>query len=428
MSKTTELYYESAYLKEFEAEVVSCTEVYKGDGAPKDKEAGTGTGKFEVVLNRTAFFPEQGGQSSDVGVISVCGEDKDEGSTAAGIGTVDGGAKVSHVSIDKEGVIRHVVDRELPVGSRVYGLIDFSHRFSNMQQHTGEHIFSGIVHSEYGFDNVGFHLSDAEVTMDYNGVLGSEDIKKIEYMVNRAIWENIEVLCRFPSKEELDTIDYRSKKELTGDIRIVTIPGYDDCACCAPHVERTGEIGLLKVISCQNYKGGVRVSILCGGRALSYIQSQYEIVTQLSGMLTTSADKIIPSLNKMREENADLKARLNGANEELIGYQIAGIDADQKDVFLVKDGSIDQNVIRKTVNALIELHSGYCGVFAGDAKAGYRFIIGSGSDGKDCKALLEKLKQTCDVKGGGSPQMIQGSIQIDNVNILELIDQISGNS
>ena len=145
-------------------------------------------------------------------------------------------------------------------------------------------------------------------------------------------------------------------------------------------------------------------------------------------MLTTSADKIIPSLNKMRDENADLKARLNGANEELIGYQIAGIDADQKDVFLVKDGSIDQNVIRKTVNALIESHSGYCGVFAGDAKAGYRFIIGSGSDGKDCKALLERLRGTCGVKGGGSPQMIQGSIQIDNVNIIELIDQISGNS
>ncbi|MBQ9619017.1 MAG: gamma-glutamyl-gamma-aminobutyrate hydrolase family protein, partial [Neisseriaceae bacterium] len=154
--------------------------------------------------------------------------------------------------------------------------------------------------------NVGFHLSDAEVTMDYNGVLGPEDIKKIELMVNRAIWENIEVICRFPSKEELDTIDYRSKKELTGDVRIVTIPGYDDCACCAPHVEKTGEIGLLKVISCQNYKGGVRVNILCGGRALEYIQNEHEIVSQLSGMLTTSADKIIPSLNKMRDENADL--------------------------------------------------------------------------------------------------------------------------
>ena len=394
MDKTVELYYESAYLKEFDATVMEC--VKEGDNS------------FEIILDRTAFFPEQGGQSSDVGTL------------ADGSGNMAG---ISHVSIDKEGVIRHISDKEIAPGERVHGVIDFTHRFSNMQQHTGEHIFSGIVHSKYGYDNVGFHLSDSEVTMDYNGALSADDIRTIELLVNRAIWENVRVICRFPGKDELDSIDYRSKKELTGDVRIVTVEGYDDCACCAPHVERTGEIGILKVISCQKYKGGVRVSILCGERALRFLGEQQEIVSDLSGMLTTSADKIIPSLQKLSKENADLKAELNAAKEELIRYEIAGIDPGREDVFLVKEAGLDGNVMRKTVNALIEVHSGYCGVFSGNDSEGYKFIAGSGSAGKDCKTLLEIIKKSCDVKGGGSPQMIQGSLS--SCNIEEVIKACS---
>ena len=391
---TEELYYSSAYITEFFAEVISCERGKNG---------------FEIILDRTAFFPEQGGQSSDIGVMRATGDSGQE-------------VHISHVSIDKEGVIRHISDKEIAPGTEILGEIDWDHRFSNMQQHTGEHIFSGLVHSKFGFENVGFHLSDAEVTMDYSGVLTAEDIREIETEVNKAIWENIGVRCEFPGKEELADINYRSKKELTGDIRIVTIPGYDVCACCAPHVERTGEIGLLKVISCQNYKGGVRVSILCGGRALGYLQDEHEILSKLSGMLTTSADKVIPSLNKMREENAELKLDLGKAREELIGYEMAGIDPDRKDVFLVKEAGIDSNVMRKTVNALIEKHPGFCGVFvkSGEDRGGegaeeYRFIVASGSDGKDCKALLEELKKTCNVKGGGSPQMIQGSLHTNSI-------------
>ncbi|MBQ3795520.1 MAG: hypothetical protein II842_04435 [Butyrivibrio sp.] len=396
MDKTIELYYESAYLKEFDAKVLSCQRL--------EKDA-HGADTFEIVLDRTAFFPEQGGQSSDVGTISMT-----DGSLA----------NISHVSIDKDGVISHVADREIAAGRSVHGIIDWKHRFSNMQQHTGEHVFSGIVHSRYGYDNVGFHLSDSEVTMDYNGVLTYEDIRDIELLVNRAIWENVNVICRFPDKEELATIDYRSKKELTGDVRIVTIEGYDDCACCAPHVEKTGEVGFLKVVSCQNYKGGVRVSILCGERALMFLGGQQEIVTKLSGMLTTSADKIIPSFEKLSKENADLKAKLNSVNEELISFQIAGIDESKEDVFLIKDAGFDSGLMRKTVNALVEKHAGFCGVFAGSADDGYRFVIGSGRNQMDCKEFLEKLKEICNVKGGGSSQMVQGSLSACNITeILE---------
>ncbi len=397
MDKMTELYYESAYIKEFDAVVTGCEKRLDKKG----NEIG-----FELILDKTAFFPEQGGQSSDIGFISASDSEKNVS------------ANISHVSIDKEGVIRHISDKEIPVGTKVHGCIDWEHRFSNMQQHTGEHIFSGIVNSKYGFDNVGFHLSDSEVTMDYNGVLTADDIREIELLVNKAIWENVAIRCEFPSADELKEIDYRSKKELTGDVRIVTVEGYDVCACCAPHVEKTGEIGILKVVGLQNYKGGVRVNILCGKRALFYIQNEYGIVNELTGMLTTSADKIIPSVKKLSEENVALKAELTAANEKLIDIEIADIDKSLKNVFLLKAEGLDGNIMRKTVNALIADHSGLCGVFSGSASSGYKFIIGSGSDKRDCREAMEILKSECNAKGGGSPQMIQGSLSSEDIETI----------
>lgn len=390
MNKTEELYYKSAYIKEFDAVVTLCEKA----------EGKSNVGKYEIILDKTAFFPEQGGQSSDLGLFSWDGNE----------------AKISHVSIDKQGVIRHISDTEIPVGTKVHGCIDWAHRFSNMQQHTGEHIFSGIVHSEFGYDNVGFHLSDSEVTMDYNGVLDKEDIKKLELLVNQAIWANVAVICEFPEPDRLSSMEYRSKKELTGDVRIVTIEGYDSCACCAPHVERTGEIGLLKVVGLQNYKGGVRVNILCGKRALEYIEKEHEIVSELSGKLTTSADNVIASVMKNFDETAALKAELADCRAKLIEYDLKEIDPALSNVFLVKEAGIDQNVIRRTVNLLAEKHPGYCGVFSGDKTKGYRFIIASGTDKKDASAMAKTLREKYGAKCGGNAAMIQGSINTDSID------------
>ncbi len=380
MEKTEELYYKSAYIKEFDAKVIECVALEEG--------------KFEVVLDRTAFFPEQGGQGSDSGVL---------------IDTAGNECKVTHVSIGDD--IRHITDCGFKVGDVVHGIIDWSHRFSNMQQHTGEHIFSGIVNSRFGYDNVGFHLSDSEVTMDYNGTLDKEEIREVEALVNKAIWENIEVLCEFPDKAILDTIDYRSKKELTGDVRIVTIPGYDVCACCAPHVERTGEIGFLKVVGLQNYKGGVRVNILCGQRALEYLSAEQEIVAELSQNFTTSEDKVVSSVRKLMEDNSKLKAELVSARNELISYELKEIDESLKTVVLKKPEGLDANVMRKMATDLAQVHGGFCGVFTGSDETGYRYVIASGTEKLDAKALQEELKASFAARGGGSPQMIQGSIE-----------------
>ncbi len=392
MVKTTEIYYEDAYTEEFDAMVLSCRE-------GKD-------GNFFVLLDRTAFFPEQGGQSSDTGVLT------------APDGT---GVNVIHTSI-KEGIITHVTDKPLLEGERVHGIIDFDHRFSNMQQHTGEHIFSGIVNSRFGYDNVGFHLSDTEVTMDYSGPLSDEDICSIEDAVNRAIWDNIEVLCEFPSDQELEKLDYRSKKELTGDIRIVTIPGFDVCACCAPHVRRTGEIGILKVVSHQAYKGGVRVSILCGKRALEFLRAEHDTLSEVSRFLTTGTDKVLSSVKKMSEENHQIKQALSEARDELLEYELSKIDPSLEDVFLVKEAGFDGNVMRKTVTALAKDHAGLCGIFSGSDEDGYRYVIASGSAGKDLRLSQNILKESFGAKGGGNQAMIQGSLPGNRIaDVVELL-------
>lgn len=402
---TEELYYTSAYITEFFAKVISCDKADNG---------------YEIILDRTAFFPEHGGQGCDSGVLELVNDNM------VNDPALSKRAKVQHVSIEQNHgangeittTIKHLVDMEIPVGATVHGIIDWNHRFSNMQQHTGEHVFSGLVNSKFGYDNVGFHLSDSEVTMDYNGVLSADDVKELELLANQAIWDNLDVLCEFPGEEELLQISYRSKKELEGDVRIVTIPGIDICACCAPHVLKTGEIGMLKVVGLQNYKGGVRVNILCGKRALEYIQAEHEIVSELSGMLTTSTDKVTASVKRAFEDNAALKAELNKARESLIDIEIEELLEQNpgEDIMLVKDDSYDSNMMRKLVNGLADKKNGFCGVFAGSADKGYRFIIGSGAGDKDCRELCNKLRSEFGAKGGGSPKMIQGSLTTDNIS------------
>ena len=211
------LYYDSAYIKEFDANVISCEKGKKG---------------FEVILDQTAFYPEGGGQPTDTGVL--------------------GGIAVLEVH-EKNGEVIHYLEQPLTVGERVHGEIDWEKRFIHMQEHSGEHLVSGLIHAKYGYDNVGFHMGSDEVTIDFNGLIEWDDLMEIEKKANFMIWDNLEIYADFPAKEELDVLDYRSKKELTGDVRIVKIPGGDICACCGTHVMRTGEIGLVKFLSMIHY-------------------------------------------------------------------------------------------------------------------------------------------------------------------------------
>ena len=286
---TVRLYDRDAYARVFEATVISCEEITKEDRR-----------LYEVVLDQTLFFPEEGGQSPDKGVINDI--------------------QVTDVQINNE-IITHYLESAIPAGSKVMGRIDWAHRFNNMQQHSGEHVFSGIVHKKFGYDNVGFHLSDQVVTMDFNGVLTAEQGAEIEWEVNQAIAQNVEIVISYPSKDELASIKYRSKIDIEGQVRIVTVTGYDVCACCAPHVRRTGEIGGLKVMSLHNYKGGVRISILCGLRALEAFREKCSIVSDLTSFLTTGQENLVTTVQKLKASNQSLSSELSAAKQQLLNQK-----------------------------------------------------------------------------------------------------------
>lgn len=386
IAKTVRLYDQDAYATKFEAEVLACEEVEK-----KEKKV------YQVWLDQTLFFPEEGGQSPDMGTIDSI--------------------KVLDVQI-KDEVITHTLAAPLAVGTMVKGVVDWKHRFYNMQQHSGEHIFSGIVHNRFGYDNVGFHLSDSIVTMDFNGVITAEDIEKIETEVNQAIIENIPVEVSYPTKEELKVLEYRSKIEIEGQVRIVTIPGYDVCACCAPHVRRTGEIGMLKVMNVQSYKGGVRISILCGFRALEAFRQKADIITELMAQFSTNQEALVENVTKLKNTNQTMKNQLASAKQELMEYKVAAIPEDSENAILF-ESDLDTPVVRNVVNGLVEKFAGISAVFVGDDENGYQFIVGSKN--KDCRAIAAALREKLSARGGGSDKMIQGSVAASQLQIEELL-------
>ena len=386
LSKTIRLYDADAYQTEFEATVLACEEVEKKDGRG-----------YQVWLDQTLFFPEEGGQSPDMGTID--------------------GVEVLDVQIKNE-VITHTLAAPLTVGTTVKGVVDWKHRFYNMQQHSGEHIFSGIVHKKFGYDNVGFHLSDSIVTMDFNGVISPKEITEIEEKVNQAIIENIPVEVSYPSKEELKELAYRSKIEIEGQVRIVTIPGYDVCACCAPHVRRTGEIGSLKVMNVQSYKGGVRVSILCGFRALDAFRQKADIITELMAEFSTSQDAILDNVKKLKGANQTMKNQLAAAKQELMEYKVSAIPEDSENAILF-EADLETPVVRGVVNGLVEKFAGISAVFVGNDENGYQFIVGSKN--KDCRQIAATLRERLSARGGGSDKMIQGSVAATQLQIEELL-------
>jgi len=381
---TEKLYDLNAYQTEFEAMVLSCE---KNDD-----------NTYSVELDKTLFFPEEGGQSPDKGKMN-------------GIDVVD-------VQISKSGIITHKLSEALEAGTTVKGVIDWEHRFSNMQQHSGEHIFSGLVNSTYGYDNVGFHLSDQIVTMDFSGPLTMEQALEIEERANRVITSNVNIKTGYPSKEEIAKLEYRSKIEIDGPVRIVEVEGVDICACCAPHVRLTGEIGILKIMNMQNYKGGVRISILCGKRALMAFREKNFVVQDLMTELCTAENDLLTQVKKIKSQSQTYKQELTGLKKSVVLKEIEGIPDSEKNVVLFLEG-LDANTMRPLVNILTAKHEGICGIFNGNDADGYNFILSSSSlDMKDIATLLrEKLKAKC----GGSKEMIQGSVNAAEMEIMELV-------
>lgn len=368
---TEKLFYTDSHLQEFTAEVVSCRPCDNG---------------YKAVLSRTAFFPEGGGQAADTGVID--------------------GIRVYDVQ-EKGEQIFHYLEGELEEGKTVTGQIDWDKRFSRMQQHSGEHIVSGIVHARFGYDNVGFHLNDELCTLDLSGPLTKEELREVENAANEAVFANVPVQISYPSKEKLKTLDYRSKIEIDGQVRIVTIPGYDVCACCAPHVYFTGEIGLIKLVQSQNYKGGIRITMLCGRRALKDYQQKEESVKTIMGSLSAKEELIAEAVERVKEECTQLKSELAETRYQILEAQAEKIPEGQKKVCIF-DSKLSGNEPRELMNLVLKKGTEVCAVFAGNEESGYRYVIGS--EIEDVRQYSKILKEQFDGRGGGKPVMVQGSV------------------
>lgn len=367
---TEKLYEHDPYLSRHSATVLSCDE--RG-------------GKYEVVLDRTAFFPEGGGQAYDTGTID--------------------NAPVTDVQI-QNGIITHLCDEPLPVGGSVICEIDAAQRLRRMQCHSGEHIVSGLIHRLHGLDNVGFHLGSSDVTLDTSGTLSDDELQRIEYLANEAVAKNVPIRAIYPTPDELSRYDYRSKLDLTEGVRLIEIPGYDLCACCAPHVRRTGEIGTIKLISHINYKGGLRIHMLCGARALDDYSMRCAQTSAIGELLSVKDHECADAVTSLLSRLDDSKRERDELVRSIIAREAeAARPTDGNLVFVLPQAFASG--LRELVNLALPKCGGICAAFAGSDGA-YTFI--AASTGVDLRAISKEMLSALSGKGGGRPEMIQGSV------------------
>ena len=365
--ETTKLYYEDAYLREFDAAVLSCREEQ---------------GRYLVVLDRTAFYPEGGGQPADHGVL--------------------GGVAVTDVQ-ERNGVVCHTCAGPLAVGSTVHGAIDWQRRFDHMQQHSGEHILSGLLCSLYHCDNVGFHMGKDAILIDFNTKIPAEDLPVLERTANEAIWRNVASQVTYPSKEELEKLEYRSKKALEGKVRIMAIGEYDCCACCGTHVQKAGEIGMVKILSAQNYKGGTRLEIVCGMRALADYDEKTENAAAISEMLSVPTGKIAKATEALLKERDELKQIISRMKWEKINNIAEKVGEIPKACVFAAD--FDSKDMVHLADTILDKTGGTAAVFA-PAGTGYAFVLMSRTE--DMRPMAAEMKEAFGSKGGGKPEAVQG--------------------
>ena len=377
------LYYESSYINNFTASVTGCRE-------RKD-------GRWEITLDQTAFFPEGGGQPWDTGTL--------------------GGANVLEVH-ERDGEVIHYTDRPLEAGSQVEGCLDWERRFDHMQGHSGEHILTGCIHRRFGYDNVGFHMGSEEITIDFNGLLTGEELDEMEREANEAIYRNLPVQILTPSPEELENMEYRSKKELSGQVRITVIPGVDVCACCGTHVEHTGEVGLIKVLGMIHYKGGVRISLLCGRKALLHTAKRQKQIASLSVLLAAKQDEVPAAVERLKAEKEKLEMELSRMRQAQTEAKAAALPERSGGLAVFEE--MDPVQLRRYCTLLYEGGKGDIVLACARRGDGCLYVLGSSK--RDMRSFSKKLNGLLRGKGGGSSLMAQGTFQAEEEEIRQAFE------
>ncbi len=372
---TEKIFESNAYLKEFEARVLSCEPCGEG---------------FSVILDRTAFYPEGGGQPCDLGVL--------------------GDARVLDVQ-ERDGAVLHTVD--VPLSGQVRGAIDWARRFDLMQQHSGEHLVSGTVHSLFGYENVGFHMGADLITIDFSGILRMEELAQVEAIVNAAVWADRETQIRYYDSEAACPEDYRSKRAIAGRLRLVEFPGVDLCACCGTHVARTGEIGVVKLLSVVKFHQGVRVELVCGKRAYDYLAAVTAQNRSVSGLLSAkpfetakAVERVLGELAQEKQQKALWESRYVSARAEAL--RNAG------NVILFEEG-LTPDALRRLCVEVMERCGGRCAAFSGDDEHGWAYAVGE--TGGELRAFLKDMNAALNGRGGGKPNFAQGRVAASRTEI-----------
>ncbi len=436
------LYEKNSYLKENITVVTECVENNEG---------------IFISLEETIFFPEEGGQYADTGMIYVIGnnkeevgillaEEKDFSAEKSDLRTCDSMersdidiVRVLDGQLEGKDNIFYKVDKKIPVGSRVRCVLDYDFRYEKMQNHSGEHILTGVIHNTYGYTNKGFHLgNEGAITLDVSNPMTYEEVMEMEKRANEIIYLNLPISDSYPTEEELKNIEYRSKIEIDGQVRLITIGTEDNiidiCACCAPHVGRTGEVGIIKVTDIVNWKGGVRIFMVAGRRALEYINNEHNIIRKLKEVLSTSPENFPELVGSYVKELSEIKFKLNKQYEnniierlerEIEAYAKAGAENTEskelnKNHFEFVATDFPSASMKNIYNILVEKFSGFVGIFAGDDENGYRYMAGNKA-GKS-KLIFAVLSERFACKGGGNDKMVQGQLQGKKEDILEVLN------
>lgn len=377
------LYYENPYLSEFDAVVTNCE---------------SAKGGFAVILDKTAFYPEGGGQPFDTGNI--------------------GGVNVTAVH-ERGGDILHYTDVPLEAGKEVRCKINWERRFPLMQGHTGEHILSGIIKKHYGLANVGFHMGSEFVTIDIDGALDKAQLEYAERLANRAVYENISVSAEFKNSAELESLDYRSKGNIAGAVRIVQIDEYDTCACCGIHCGSTGEVGVVKIVNFQKHKSGMRLFLLCGEHALADYAAKNDGIYEISRLLSAKPDEVSEAVRLLAEENANLRQSLSFFKNRIISGIAEKVPENSGAICLFENG-LNPDELRRLCVLICE-RAKLAAVFSG-ADDQYKYAIGSKS--LDVRKLTAALNEELSGRGGGKPELVQGSLTGDEKSIKATIDEL----
>ena len=387
-SKTQRLYYEDSHMVSFTARVLSC------QPSPKVKDC------WEVVLDRTAFYPEGGGQLADHGIL--------------------GGVPVADVR-ERDGEVCHITSAPLEEDREVEGNVDWPRRLLLMQQHTGEHILSGIVHKLYGYENVGFHMGADGVTVDFDGEIAPADLPKLERLANQAIWADLPVTADWPPEEERSQMSYRSKKELTWPVRLVTVEDTDVCACCGVHTRRTGEVGALKIVSCQKHKGGVRLTLQIGSSALEHYGQLLDSVTKISNLLSAKQPEVAQAVERLQEETISLRQGLSAARRELFEAKAEALPEGRETLCMVEGPGLTPVELRQYCARLCEKAKA-AAIFSGDDSQGYKYAFGSLS--ADSRPYGRQLNEALRGRGGGAADCVQGSVSASGEQIRDFFARL----